>query len=504
MSQEATAPNNLLRVRGLTKRYPGVLALGGVDFDVHSHEVHCLVGENGAGKSTLIEIVAGSIRRDDGIIEVQGRPAQFGSPKEAQDAGIAVLHQELPVLPEMTVAENICLSRIPTNPLGLVSYRQLNRQAKKWLDLIESNIDPRTLLGNLPVAKQQLVSIAKSLSLEANIIILDEPSAVLTLVELEHLFRVIRTLRDQGKGIVYISHRLDEIFEIGDRVTVLRNGRLIASSLVSNVGKSELVQQMVGREVSENRLRTRSAAKEREVVLAVRGMTRKPVFQDVSFELEKGEILGIFGLVGAGRTEVVRALVGADKFDSGTVEYQGSILKIRSPRSAIKNGICLAPEDRKRQGVLLDKSIRENVALPRLRQLSRCGLVLDQPAITRQARESARTLRIAAPSVEVFLKNLSGGNQQKVVLAKWLGLDMQVLIFDEPTRGVDVGAKEEIRKLIVDLAVQGRGIIVISSEIPEILAISDRVLVMHGGRIAGNMPVEQATQEKLVALAMGG
>jgi ribose transport system ATP-binding protein len=404
----------------------------------------------------------------------------------------------------MTVAENICISLIPTNAFGLVSYARLHQEARRWLELIEADINPRTVLGDLPVAKQQLVSIAKALSLEASTIILDEPSAVLTLVELEHLFRVIRMLRTQGRGIVYISHRLDEIFEIGDRVTVLRNGKRIASSVVSKVSKNELVQHMVGRQVSEERLRPTTPAPDREIILAVRGLTRKNVFEEVSFELRKGEVLGIFGLVGAGRTEVVRAIVGADKCDAGQIEINGRPVRVGSPKVAIRNGMCLAPEDRKRQGLLLDKSIRENIALPSLRSLSRMGLVLDHVAITQRAREFVQTLRIATPSVETLAKNLSGGNQQKVVLSRWLGIDMQIFIFDEPTRGVDVGAKEEIRKLIVNLATEGKGIIVISSEIPEILAISDRVLVMHEGRIAANIDIRQATQEKLIAHAMEG
>ncbi len=495
---------DLLRIRGLTKRYPGVLALDNVDFDIFSGEVHCLVGENGAGKSTLIEIVGGTMRRDAGTIALQGQEVSFGSPKEAQDAGIAVLHQELPVLPEMTVAENIYISRLPTTRFGVVSYPTLYREARRWLAMIDSDVDPRAVLGELPVAKQQLVSIAKALSLESTIIILDEPSAVLTTVELDHLFRVLSSLREQGRGIVYISHRLDEIFAIGDRVTVLRNGKKITTELVSEVSKKELVQHMVGRQVSEERLRGKGhAAATGAVILEVTGLSRKKAFHDVSFQLREGEILGIFGLVGAGRTEVARALIGADHCDAGQIRIGGRERRVPSPRAAINLGICLAPEDRKRQGLLLDKSIRENIALPSLGSLSGFAGVLKQAAIPRRSRLSVQSLRIATRSVENHARNLSGGNQQKVVLAKWLAIDTQVLIFDEPTRGVDVGAKEEIRKHIVDLAGQGKGIIVISSEIPEILGISDRVIVMHEGAIVADVSVEQATQEMLVALSMG-
>lgn len=501
---DLTEGHSLLAVHELTKRYPGVIALDHVDFDIRSGEVHCLVGENGAGKSTLIEIIGGSIPRDGGTIEFREQPVHFASPKDAQDAGIAILHQELPVLPEMTVAENIFTSRLPTNRLGMVSYPKLYEEAANWLSLINADVDPRTVLGQLSVAKQQLVSIAKALSLEAGVIVFDEPSAVLTPVEIENLFRIIRDLRNTGHGIVYISHRLDEVFEIGNRFSVLRNGTRVATGRVSDVTETTLVKHMVGREIEARRMReVTPEVSNAETVLAVRNLSRGRAFRDVSFELKRGEILGMFGLVGAGRTEVARAIIGADKIESGEIFLNGHALVVRSPKAAIASGICLSPEDRKQEGLLLDKSIRENIVLPSLSDLSWLRVVLNMRTIATKAREYAAKLRIASPSVETRAKNLSGGNQQKVVLAKWLSMEMEVFIFDEPTRGIDVGAKEEIRKLIVDLAEQGKGIIVISSEIPEILSISDRVLVMHSGRVAAEMPVGGATQEKLLAYSMG-
>jgi ribose transport system ATP-binding protein len=494
----------LLRVRQLVKQYPGVLALDHVDFDVRAGEVHCLVGENGAGKSTLIEVIGGSIQKDSGTIEHRGQRVDFSSPKETQDAGIAILHQELPVLPDMTVAENICMSRLPTNKLGMVSYPALYREASHWLRMIDSEVNPRSLLRELPVAKQQLVSIAKALSLEANIIVFDEPSAVLTAVEIEHLFKIIHTLREDGRGIVYISHRLDEVFEIGDRFSVLRNGKKMATDDVSKVTETDLVRYMVGRDMVAGQMRAgQQDFSNKEVLLAVRNISRAKVFDDVSFDLRKGEILGVFGLVGAGRTEVARAIIGADKIDSGEIEIGGFAEVPRSPKAAIAKGVCLAPEDRKRQGLLLDKSIRENVVLPSLTSLSWFGLLLSMSRSVQRARIYSEKLRIVSPSIETRAGSLSGGNQQKVVLAKWLSKDMQIFIFDEPTRGIDVGAKEEIRKLIIELADRGKGIIVISSEIPEILRISDRILVMHAGKIVAEVPVSEATEEKLLSYAMG-
>ncbi len=502
-NENAQAGGELLAVRGLTKRYPGVVALNHVDFDVRRGEVHCLAGENGAGKSTLIEIIGGTIHADEGEIRFGGEPVTFSSPRNAQERGVAVLHQELPALPDLTVAENIFMSRLPQTRWGLVDYPALYRDASHWLEMIDADVSPRALLGELPVAKQQLVSIAKALSLEAQVIVFDEPSAVLTLVELERLFRIIRNLRDEGRGIVYISHRLEEIFEVGDRVTVLRNGELVATSDTGAIGQPDLIKQMVGRHVEEVRLRDPVQVGADAAVVSVDGVSRGGALKDVSLDIRRGEILGIFGLVGAGRTEIARAIVGADEIEGGTLNFGTTTATRLSPKQAMKHGVCLVPEDRKEQGLLLDKSVRENIALPALSFFSKLGMWLDAAGITKRAREFTERLRIATPSIEQRARYLSGGNQQKVVLGKWLGMDMDVLIFDEPTRGVDVGAKEEIRRLIVGLAEQGKAIMLISSEIPEILALSDRVVVMHSGRVTAELPVQEATQEKMLAYSMG-
>ena len=501
---ERNKPNGLplLEVRGIVKNYPGVLALDCVDFNVYGGEVHCLAGENGAGKSTLIEIIGGSYPKNAGCVLLDGKEVEFASPKHAREMGIAVLHQEIPVLPHLTVAENIFLTRQPRSRLGTIHYGEMYMQAKKWLDIIQADINPRTLLGNLPIAKRQLVSISKALSLEAKVIIFDEPSAVLTSVELKRLFEIIRSLKADQKGIVYISHRLEEMFEIGDRVTVLRNGKLVGTEPIGSISRDILVKMLVGREIAKYEYVPRKRGADEDTVLSVKGLERHGVFANVSFEARKGEILGIYGLVGAGRTEVVRAIIGAYPIDHGTIYLENRPRKISSPKEAIRLGVCLAPEDRKRQGVLLGKSVQENIALPSLKKLSNY-LFLNYNKIDRYVSSFVEKLKIVTPHMKQKVRFLSGGNQQKVVLAKWLGMDLKVFIFDEPTRGIDVGAKEEIRNLIRDLADQGKAIILVSSEIPEILSMSDNIVVMHSGRITKKIARNEATKEKLIAYSMG-
>jgi ribose transport system ATP-binding protein len=492
----------LLEARGITKIYPGVVALDKVDFQVNAGEVHCLAGENGAGKSTLIEILGGSYPRDGGTIRVTGREVEFSSPRHAQEMGIAVLHQELPILPHLSVAENIFLSRQPVRAGRLISYGEMNRQARRWLEVIQADVDPRALLGDLPISRQQLVSIAKALSLEARVIIFDEPSAVLTTAELKRLFEIIGSLKAEGRGIVYISHRLEEIFEIGDRVTVLRNGKLVGTEPIARIDRATLIKMLVGREIDESESGGEAPAGKSEPVLEVRGLARKGLLEDIRFTLNRGEILGVYGLVGAGRTELARALIGADRVDAGEVLLEGRRLKIASPRDAIRSGLCLAPEDRKAHGVFLEKSVQENICLPSLKSL-KGALFVSYGKIARYAADFVSKLRIVTPSLRQHVKYLSGGNQQKVVLAKWLGMKLKVFIFDEPTRGIDVGAKEEIRGLIRRLAREGKSVIMISSEIPEILGSSDRVAVMHEGRIEVILARREATREKLMAYSMG-
>ncbi len=493
----------LLEARGITKIYPGVVALDQVDFQVIAGEVHCLAGENGAGKSTLIEILGGSYPKDSGTIRLEGIEVEFASPRHAQEMGIAVLHQELPVLPHLSVAENIFLSRQPLRAGRLISYAEMNRQARRWLEVIQADIDPRALLGDLPISRQQLVSIAKALSFEARVIIFDEPSAVLTSAELKRLFQIIASMKAEGRGIVYISHRLEEIFEIGDRVTVLRNGKLVGTEPIANIDRGTLIKMLVGREIDESEAGGGPGPAERpEPLLEVRGLSRKGILENIHFTLHRGEILGVYGLVGAGRTELARALIGADRVDAGEILLEGRRLKLSSPREAIRNGLCLSPEDRKSQGVFLEKSVQDNICLTSLKSL-KGGLFVSYGKIARYAADFVSKLRIVTPSLRQSVKYLSGGNQQKVVLAKWLGMKLKVFIFDEPTRGIDVGAKEEIRGLIKALAREGKSVIMISSEIPEILGISDRVAVMHEGRIEALLPRREATREKLMAYSMG-
>jgi ribose transport system ATP-binding protein len=401
------------------------------------------------------------------------------------------------------VAENIFLSRQPLGGARLLSYAEMNRQARRWLEMIQADIDPRSLLGDLPISRQQLVSIAKALSLEARVIIFDEPSAVLTSAELKRLFQIIASLKAEGRGIVYISHRLEEIFEIGDRVTVLRNGKLAGTESIGRIDRGTLIKMLVGREIDESQTGGGASSVEGLApVLEVRGLNRKGVLEGISFTLHKGEILGVYGLVGAGRTELARALIGADRVDSGDILLEGRKLKISSPREAIRNGLCLSPEDRKTQGVFLEKSVQDNICLPSLKNL-KGGVFLSYGKIAKYAADFVSKLRIVTPHLQQYVKFLSGGNQQKVVLAKWLGMKLKVFIFDEPTRGIDVGAKEEIRGLIKKLAREGKAVIVISSEIPEILVISDRVAVMHEGRIEALLRRQEATREKLMAYSMG-
>ncbi|PIE34794.1 D-xylose ABC transporter ATP-binding protein [candidate division KSB3 bacterium] len=493
----------LLRVQGIGKSYPGVRALDKVDLDVRRGEVHCLAGENGAGKSTLIEIIGGTHKKDEGSILLNGEEIDFTSPKHAQEQGIAVLHQELPVLPYLSVAENIFLARQPRTQFGMVNYAEMNRQAKHWLDIIGADVNPKTLLGKLPLAKQQLVSIAKALSLEAQIIILDEPSAILTNIELQRLFEIIHSLKTEGRGIVYISHRLEEIFEIGDRVTVLRNGTLVDTKPIGETSKEALIKMMVGREVLEE---TEAAHHDTgtigKSILSVKGITRHGLLHNISFDVYQGEILGIFGLVGSGRTELARAIIGADPIDSGEIFIEQTKVDIRSPKHAIEQGLCLAPEDRKHQGLFLGKSVQENIVLPNLKTL-RNGFILNYKSIMSYATGFVKKLNIATPTITQKVKLLSGGNQQKVVLAKWLGIQSKVFIFDEPTRGIDVGAKEEIRALIEMLAREGKAVVMISSELPEIMSMSDRILVMHEGGMIQELSRKDATKEKLLAYSMG-
>ncbi len=490
----------LLSMRGIVKSFPGVRALRGVDVELQGGEVLALLGENGAGKSTLIKVLAGAHRPDAGSIHLYGEETRFASPHDARRAGIAVIYQEFQLVPSLTAVENIFLGREPARA-GFVRRREERRRAEALFARIGVGVDLDVPCRELTVAQQQVVEIARALALEARLVVMDEPSATLTPQEVERLFAIIRDLRTKGIGIIYISHRLDEVFAIADRVMVMRDGEGIDCRPIGAIGRDELIRLMVGRRLEEEfPKRTVALGPPR---LRVRGLTRGRKVRDVSFEVRRGEVVGLTGLVGAGRTETARAIFGADRLESGTVELDGRRLTIRSPRDAIAAGIALLTEDRKGQGLVLAQSVRENFALPNLERFSSWGFVhrrAEREALTHRVE----ALRIRLASSEQPVGNLSGGNQQKVVLAKWLERNCEVLLFDEPTRGIDVGAKVEIYHLINGLAAAGKAILLISSELPEVLGMSDRILVMHEGRLTGEITdVPNATQEDILRLAVG-
>lgn len=497
---EAATP--LLEMMGISKRYPGVVALDNVQFELLPGEVHALCGENGAGKSTLMKILAGAEARDSGTILINGEDARIHNPQDAMDRGVNIIYQEFNLVPHLSAAENIYLGREPRGLLpGFIDFKKLYSDAQRVMDSLGCAVDVHTEVSRLSVAQQQMVEIAKATSRNSRIIAMDEPSATLTEHELANLFQLIRTLKAAGVGIIYISHRLEEIFGVCDRVTVLRDGRYVATKPVAETNREEIIRMMVGRELGENI--PKRPAPIGEPLLAVRGLTRKGVFEDISFTVHAGEIVGIGGLVGAGRTEVARAIFGADPVDSGTMTLQGEPYRPHSPRDAIRRGIGLVPEDRKTLGLILGMAVRENTTLANLDLLTLLGFV-NRNREREVAERYVGDLRIRTPTIEQEVRNLSGGNQQKVVLAKWLFTQSKVLIFDEPTRGIDVGSKVEIYELMNELAARGAGMIMITSELPELLGMSDRILVMHEGRLAGELSREEATQEKVMHLATGG
>ncbi len=500
-SGDAGSVTPLLKMTGISKRYPGVVALNDVHFELLPGEVHALCGENGAGKSTLMKILAGAVSRDSGEIEVKGKPVAIDNPHAAMDMGINIIYQEFNLVPHLSAAENIYLGREPSAGLpGFINFKKLYGDAQAVMDSLGVPVDVRMEVSRLSVAQQQMVEIAKATSRNSTIIAMDEPSATLTDHELRNLFNLIKKLQSQGVGIVYISHRMEEIFEICDRVTVFRDGQYVATKRIQDTDRDDVIKMMVGRDLGESI--PKKPATLGETVLEVRNLTRTGVFENISFKVRAGEVVGIGGLVGAGRTEVARAIFGADPVDSGEILLNGKPFRPRSPKEAIDAGIGLVPEDRKSLGLILNMVVRENTTLANLDALSMLGFVKRKEE-REVAEKYTRDLRIRTPGVEQEVKNLSGGNQQKVVLAKWLFTNSKVLIFDEPTRGIDVGAKTEIYELMNALAAQGTALIMISSELPELLGMSDRVLVMCEGKLVGELDRANATQEKAMHLATG-
>lgn len=502
MAREGDTQAMLLEMRAISKHFGGVRALDGVDFDLRAGEVHILVGENGAGKSTLMKILAGAHRADAGEILLNGEPVQINLPIDAQRNGVAIVYQEFALAPALTVAENIFLGREPLKLRpGIIDYATMNQQAGDLLQRLNCSARPTDIVSSLGTAQMQLVEIAKALATESRILILDEPTATLSEGEIGHLFKVIRQLREQGVSIVYISHRLEEFEHIGDRITVLRNGRKIETIGMDEATIDRLVRSMAGREVKE--LFPKQPAPIGETILQVRGLTVGSRLVDASFDLHAGEILGVAGLVGSGRTTLCRALFGLEKLDAGEVTHRGRDITGRRPTSLIEAGLGLVPEDRKGQGLALNLALRHNVALPSLPKLT-SWLGLRVSAERKLAQEQVRHMGIVASSIEQPAGELSGGNQQKVVLGKWFGANSEVMILDEPARGVDVGAKAEIFRLISESALEGRGVLMVSSYLPEILGMADRVLVMFRGRIVADLPIEGLTQERIIHLASVG
>jgi ribose transport system ATP-binding protein len=490
----------LLRMEGIDKSFPGVQALSQARFELLPGEVHALVGENGAGKSTLMKILAGVYSKDAGSIEYRGRPVEIPSPRAAQLLGIGMIHQELNLMPHLTVAQNIFVGREPRRRIPFfLDEREINARARKLLELMNVDLDARARVADLTVAKQQMVEVAKALSYDSEVLIMDEPTAALTDAEIADLFRIIRQLRDKGVGVVHISHRLEELKQISDRITVMRDGRTVDTVPTAATGIDRIISMMVGRTIYEA-FPDVPANPSREVVLEVKNLRRGRVIQDVSFRLHRGEILGFAGLVGAGRTEVARAIFGADRPDGGEIWVEGRRVEIRSPADAVRHGIAYLSEDRKRYGLALGLDVETNMALAALRRfLGWLGWVR-AAEIRANAERYVAALRVRTPGVRQLARNLSGGNQQKVVVGKWLTADTRILVFDEPTRGIDVGAKSEIYKLLNDLARQGKSIIMISSDLPELLRMSHRIVVMCEGRVTGELQAGP-TQEQVMTFA---
>jgi rhamnose transport system ATP-binding protein len=490
----------LLEVHDVTKSFGAVAAVQGVSFPLYGGEAHALVGENGAGKSTIVKMLAGVHRPDTGTLRVKGADVEFAGPADAKAAGIAVIYQEPTLFPDLSVAENIAMGNQPLTRLRQIDRKAMHTNAEALFRRLGVHIDPNRPARGLSIADQQLVEIAKALSSEARILIMDEPTAALSGVEVERLFAVVRSLRDEGAAIMFISHRFEEITELCERVTIMRDGKHVATEMVADLTVDDMIRRMVGRDLSA--LFPKQEVTPGEIVLEVQGLSREGVFRDISFDVRAGEIVALAGLVGAGRSEVMQAVFGVDPYDEGTVKVSGKRLKPGSPRAAMAAGMALVPEDRRQQGLIMELSIERNVTLPRVRKLARLGLLFGGEE-RRAAATWTEKLQTKLGNLSDAVGTLSGGNQQKVVLAKWLSTGPRLLIVDEPTRGIDVGTKAEVHRLMSSLAADGLAVVMVSSELPEVLGMADRVVVLREGRIATVLSRDEATEESVMYAAMG-
>lgn len=490
-----------ISMRDIHKAFGTNKVLEGVNIDIQEAEVHALMGENGAGKSTLMNILTGLHKKDQGTIEIDGKERVFDNPKEAEENGVAFIHQELNIWPELTVLENLFINKEPVTSFGLIHTKKMKAIADEQFKKLAISIPLHQEAGKCSVGQQQMIEIAKALMTDAKVIIMDEPTAALTEREIQTLFQVIRSLKESGVSIVYISHRMEEIFTICDRITVMRDGKTVDTTSIPDTSFDEVVRKMVGRELTD-RFPER-APKPGETMLEVKGLARKGVFQNVSFSVKSGEIVGVSGLMGAGRTEVMRTIFGLDGKYTGDIYINGKKVVIKNPSQAVQLGLGFITEDRKEEGLILDFSLKDNIALPSLYSFAPKGLI-NEKSEQDFVELLIKRLTIKTESAKTSAKNLSGGNQQKVVIAKWIGIGPKVLILDEPTRGVDVGAKREIYQLMNELTDRGVAIIMVSSELPEVLGMSDRILVFREGQLTGEVSKKEATQEKIMTLATGG
>lgn len=502
MGTVITPNQEVLRVQGITKKYPGVTALNNVNFRLLPGKIHALMGENGAGKSTLMKIIAGICQPEGGQIVLHGNVVEFDSPKQALSSGIAMIHQELSPILDMTVAENLFLGKeYQFKPVRIIDYKQMNDSAKSLLKRVGIDLEPSKLMRNLTVSQMQMVEIAKALSYDSEIIIMDEPSSAITNREVDKLFEIMNNLKEEGRCIVYITHKMDEVFRIADEITVFRDGNYIGTYDVNEINEDELIRKMVDRELNE--IYPSRSNKKGKIKLSIKNLSQVGVFENISFDLRAGEILGLAGLVGAGRSEVMNAIFGITKPSTGDIYINEKLIKKPKPSKIINNGLGYVTEDRKGTGLIMEMSIQDNVIISSLSHLSTgYGKVKGKQAL-QESVQFIKKLKIKTSNIKQHVKELSGGNQQKVVLAKWLMMNPDIIIFDEPTRGIDVGAKTEIYRLVAELAEQGKAIIFISSEMPEIIGMCDRIIVLHEGQITGEINGEDVTQEKLLSMATG-